>query len=226
MRLLGQLPESDWDNLTVQELKDKYGTIRKQYKTVLLGLSYGMGTQKLAEKGKMSYVRAEKVVNDVKRILSASTRYKEMLNCIPSRVKAFSNPDGFICAYDENAKFTSTTNWPFQSGGGYILRILLHRLLNECKSANVLGCIHDAVFFEVDEGDNDTINKVRQIMQDVVSEALNEKEHMIKVGKEDIIKHGEIWCADEDEENPKNKKQFVELLNYGIKDEKSDEKIK
>ena len=179
-----------------------------------------MGTQKLAEKGKMGYARAEKVVNDVKRILSASTRYKEMLNCIPCRVKAFSNPDGFICAYDENAKFTSTTNWPFQSGGGYILRVLLHRLLTECKSANVLASVHDAVLFEVDEGDYDTINKVRQIMQDVVSDVLNEKERTIKVGKPDIIKHGDIWCADEDENNPKNKKQFIELLNYEIKDEK------
>ena len=220
VRMLGQLPESDWNNLSTDELKEKYKPIRRQYKTVLLGLSYGMGTQKLAEKGKMSYARAEKVVNDVKRILSASTRYKEMLNCIPGRVKAFSNPDGFICAYDENAKFTSTTNWPFQSGGGYILRVLLHRLLTECKSANVLASVHDAVFFEVDEGDYDTINKVRQIMQDVVSDVLNEKEHTIKVGKPDIIKHGDIWCADEDESNPKNKKQFIELLNYEIKDEK------
>lgn len=222
VRMLGQLPENDWNNLTVQELKDKYGTIRKQYKTVLLGLSYGMGTQKLAEKGKMSLTRAEKVVNDVKRILSASTRYKEMLNCIPSRVKAFSNPDGFICAYDENAKFTSITNWPFQSGGTFILRELLHRLLNE--NINVLATIHDAIFVEVDEGDYDTINKARQIMQDVVSDVLNEKEHTIKVGRPDIIKHGDIWCADEDEKDPKNKKQFIELLNYEIKNEKSDEK--
>ena len=224
VKMLGQIPDDDWNNLTTDELKDKYGTVRKQYKTVLLGLSYGMGTQKLAEKGKMSYTRAEKVVNDVKRILSASTRYKEMLNCIPSRVKAFSNPDGFICAYDENAKFTSAANWPFQSGGAYILRVLLHRLLTECKSASVIACIHDAVVVEVDEGDYDTINKVRQIMQDVVSDVLNEKEHTIRVGKPDIIEPGDIWCADEDDENPKNKKQFVELLNYEIKNEKSDEK--
>ena len=134
---------------------------------------------------------------------------------MPSRVKAFSNPDGFICEYDETeAKYTSVTNWPFQSGGGYILRVLLHRLLTECKSANVLATIHDAIFVEVDEGDYDTINKVRQIMQDVVSDVLNEKEHKIKVGKPDIIKHGEIWCADDDEKDHKNKKQFIELLNY------------
>ena len=86
--------------------------------------------------------------------------------------------------------------------------------MTECKSASVLASVHDAVFFEVDEGDYDTINKVRQIMQDVVSDVLNEKERTIKVGKPDIIKHGDIWCADEDEKDPKNKKQFIELLNY------------
>ena len=211
----GQISDDDWDNLSTEELKDKYGTIRRPYKTVLLGLSYGMGVAKLAEKSKMSYSKAEEIVNDVKRILSASNEYKERLGAMPDCVKAFSNPDGFTCEYDETeAKYTSVTNWPFQSGGGYILRVLLHRLLTECKSASVLACIHDAVFFEVDEGDYDTINKVRQIMQDVVSEVLKEKEHTIKVGRPDIIKHGDIWCADEDENDPKNKKQFIELLNY------------
>ena len=223
----GQIPDDDWNSLSTDELKDKYGAIRRPYKTVLLGLSYGMGVAKLAEKSKMSYSKAEEIVNDVKRILSASNEYKERLGAMPYCVKAFSNPDGFICEYDETeAKYTSVTNWPFQSGGAYILRVLLHRLLTECKSANVLATIHDAIFVEVDEGDYDTINKVRQIMQDVVSEVLKEKEHKIKVGKPDIIKHGDIWCADDDENDPKNKKQFIELLNYEIKDEKSDEKVK
>lgn len=218
----GQIPDDDWDNLSTEELKDKYGMIRRPYKTVLLGLSYGMGVAKLAEKSKMSYSKAEEIVNDVKRILSASNEYKERLGAMPYCVKAFSNPDGFICEYDETeAKYTSVTNWPFQSGGAYILRVLLHRLLTECKSANVLASIHDAIFVEIDEGDYDTINKVRQIMQDVVSELLHDNEHKIKVGKPDIIKHGDIWCADEDENDPKNKKQFIELLNY--KNDKSDE---
>ena len=215
VKMLGRIPDNDWNNLSAKELKNKYSTIRKQYKTVLLGLSYGMGTQKLAESGKMSVAKAEKTVNDVKRILKTSTRYKEQLEYVTRGAKAFSNPDGFICEYNPaTAKHTSTTNWPFQSGGGYILRVLLHRLLTECKSVNVLATIHDAIFFEVDEGDNDTISKVQQIMQDVVSELLHDNEHTIKVGKPDIIEHGDIWCADDDEDDPKNKKQFIELLNY------------
>ena len=215
VKMLGRIPDDDWNNLSAKELKNKYNVIRKQYKTVLLGLSYGMGTQKLAESGKMSVAKAEKTVNDVKRILKTSTRYKEQLEYVTRCAKAFSNPDGFICEYNPaTAKHTSTTNWPFQSGGGYILRVLLHRLLTECKSANVLATIHDAIFFEVDEGDNDTISKVQQIMQDVVSELLRDNEHKIKVGKPDIIEHGDIWCADDDEDDPKNKKQFIELLNY------------
>ena len=217
VKMLGQIPDDDWNNLSTDELKDKYGTIRKQYKTVLLGLSYGMGTQKLAEKGKMSLMRAEKTVNDVKRILKASTLYKERLEFAASKAKAFSNPDGFICEYNPaTAKHTSFANFPFQSGGGYILRVLLHRLLKE--NIDVCATIHDAVFFEVDDGDYDTINKVRQIMQDVVSDVLNEKEHTIRVGKPDIIKHGDIWCGED--KNGALKKQFIELLNYEIKDEK------
>lgn len=222
VKMLGRIPDDDWNNLSAKELKNKYNVIRKQYKTVLLGLSYGMGTQKLAESGKMSVAKAEKTVNDVKRILKASTKYKDNIENLARGAKAFSNPDGFLCEYNPaTAKSTSITNWPFQSGGGYILRVLLHRLLTECKSVNALASVHDAIFFEVDEGDNDTISKVQQIMQDVVSELLHDNEHKIKVGKPDIIKHGDIWCADEDEKDPKNKKQFIELLNY--KNDKSDE---
>ena len=217
-RLLGHIPLEDWNNLTASELKEKYNTIRKQYKTVLLGLSYGMGVSKLAEKGKMSISRAERVVNDVKRILKASTMYKDRIEFKAKQARAFSNPDGFICEYNATtAKSTSVINWSFQSGGGYILRMLLHRILTECKSANVLATIHDAVFIEVDEGDYDTINQVQRVMREVVRDALNEKEHTIRVGSPEIIKHGEIWTPDDG----KYTQQFVDLLNYEAKSEKS-----
>ena len=55
---------------------------------------------------------------------------------------------------------------------------------------------------------------MQQITQDVVSELLHDNEHKIKVGNPVIIEHGDIWCADDDEDDPKNKKQFIELLNY------------
>ena len=73
------------------------------------------------------------------------------------------------------------------------------------------------MFFEVDEGDFETIEKVSKIMQDVVNELLYETNYKIKVGEPDIIKHGELWLVDKG----KYIKQFNDLLNYNTIGERS-----
>ena len=70
--------------------------------------------------------------------------------------------------------------------------------------------MHDAVFFEVDEGDYDTIRQVSDAMKDIADKVLNApKGWTIKVGSPDIIKHGEIWTPEHSFDS-----QFEELLNF------------
>jgi hypothetical protein len=77
--------------------------------------------------------------------------------------------------------------------------------------ATILATIHDAIFFQVNEGDYATIEKISNMMKDAANKILNATNGWsIKVGSPDIIKNGDIWCADSDIFVD----QFKELLNF------------
>ena len=215
MRLV---PDDDWNNLPKAELKEKYHEVRSSIKSLVLGLSYGMGAKKLSQRLGLTLIQAECYVEQVNRILGKSTKYKGLLRNRIQRCKAFSLPDGFICKGAEHFTDNNTTtiiNFPFQSGGGMILRVLVHFLTKAIKEgtvkAKVLATIHDAVVFLVDEGDYDTINHISEIMRTSANKVLAAPSGWsIKVGDPSIIKHGNIWCADDEQ----FVEQFKELLNF------------
>lgn len=211
------IPDDDWNNLPKNELKDKYHDVRTSIKSLILGLSYGMGPKKLAQRLSIPLMKAQAYTEKINGILNCSTQYKHRLQRKVNNCKAFTLPDGFICqcadkVADNNA--TTIINWPFQSGGGMILRSLVHNLrklvdAHELK-ANIVCTIHDALFFEVAEGDYETINKVSNLMKEVANRVLLAPEGWsIKVGTPEIIKKGDIWTPD----NAFNS-QFEELLNF------------
>lgn len=219
MRLV---PDDDWNNLPKAELKEKYHEVRSSIKSLVLGLSYGMGAKKLSQRLGLPMSKAEHYVEQVNQILGKSTSYKGRLRQALNARRAFSLPDGFICkgadkVVDNNA--TTIINFPFQSGGGMILRVLIHFLTQAIKEgkvkAKILATIHDAIFFEVDENDLQTIQQVSDLMKDIANRVLNApQDWTIKVGNPSIIKHGDIWCADDD----KYVEQFKQLLSYKAAD--------
>ena len=209
MRLV---PDDDWNSLSKDELKDKYEDVRSRIKGLILGLSYGMGSSKLSKRLGIDIITAERYTAMFKNILHKSTKYKSQLSDIADSCNAFSLPDGFICKTDKyNNNHTTIGNWPFQSSGGAILRVLVKKLYTEGLLDRVRATIHDAIFFEVNEGDYATIEKIANIMKESANKVLNAPEDWtIKVGKPDIIKNGDIWCADKDTYVD----QFKELLNF------------
>ena len=214
MRLV---PDDDWNNLPKAELKEKYHEVRSSIKSLVLGLSYGMGAKKLSQRLGLTMAQAECYVEQVNRILGKSTKYKGLLRDRIQRCKSFSLPDGFICkgadkVVDNNA--TTIINFPFQSGGGMILRVLVHFLTKAIKEgkvkAKILATIHDAIFFEVDENDLQTIQQVSEMMREMANKVLAAPEGWsIKVGSPEIIKQGEVWTPDHNFDA-----QFKDLLNF------------
>lgn len=211
------IPDDDWNNLPKNELKDKYHDVRTSIKSLILGLSYGMGPKKLAQRLSIPLMKAQAYTEKINGILNCSTQYKHRLQRKVNSCKAFTLPDGFICqCADKAANNNATTiiNWPFQSGGGMILRSLVHNLrklvdAHELK-ANIVCTIHDALFFEVAEGDYETINQVSNLMKEVANRVLLAPEGWsIKVGSPEIIKRGDIWTPD-----MAFNSQFEELLNF------------
>lgn len=214
MRLV---PDDDWNNLPKSELKEKYGDVRKRIKSLVLGLSYGMGPKKLAQSLGIPFALAEHYVEQVSRILRESSAYKSTLQNKLTKRNGFSLPDGFICKgaekyVDNNA--TTIINFPFQSGGGMILRVLVKRLMKRIREGNlnakIVATIHDAIFFEVDEGDSDTIQQVSEAMRITANDVLGApKGWSIKVGSPEIVENGKVWTPE-----GQFNSQFEDLLNF------------
>ena len=214
---MGMIPSTDWDNLSTDELKEKYKPVRSMIKPMVLGMSYGMGHRKLSETLGITLDCAKRYLNAINNTIHKSYEYKQNIPEFAARYssKAFSTLDGFICKYNAiDANHTTITNFPFQSGGSMILKYLVHNLMTECRNGNlnatILATIHDAIFFEVDENDYDAINKISDIMKTAANKVLNApKGWTIKVGAPEIVKHGEIWTPEHSFDS-----QFEELLNF------------
>lgn len=215
---MGMINHKDWETLSASELKEKYKSVRSIIKPMILGMSYGMGPNKLATRLGIPIEKARAYLTAIKKTIHRSTTYKQGIQDFAAKYssKAFSTLDGFICKYDAiNANHTTITNWPFQSGGSMILKYLVHNLMTEYRNGNlnatILATIHDAIFFEVNEGDYDAINKIADIMKDAANKILSApKGWTIKVGAPDIIKNRDIWCTD----NEQYVEQFKELLDF------------
>lgn len=223
---MGMVNDNDWNTMSVEELKDKYKQVRSMIKPMILGLSYGMGAEKLSESIKISVARAKYYRDMINKTIQKTTNYKsglkEFMDNRSSR--ALSLPDGFVCQYNPNdVNSTTLTNWPFQSSGSMILRHLVKTIMKAIRSneldIKMVATIHDAIAFECNENDYETIDKVRQMMIDCANYILSAKkcrDWSIKVGEPEIIKHNDIWASGD----KAKAEQFESWLNYEIKDEK------
>lgn len=214
------IPEADWKALDVAELKAKYHDVRKRVKSLVLGLSYGMGKAKLADSLGITEIEAENYVRNFRNVIHTSTSYKELLTTRLGRCNAFSLPDGFVCGSAQNRRENSGTtigNWPFQSAGGMILRVVVKELCRMIRSGELCGVrlvatVHDAIFFECREGDMEAIDKVSRTMQDLANRTLCAPDGWtIRVGEPEIIRHGEVWTPEHAFDD-----QAMELLNYSV----------
>lgn len=214
---MGLIPQSDYDALSLDELKTQYHDVRKRVKSLVLGLSYGMGKLKLSSKLGISEALAERYVTQFKTVIHKSTSYKELLAPRLNHSGAFSLPDGFVCRAAKNRLDNSGTtigNFPFQSAGGMILRVvvreLYRRIRGEGLPVRLVATIHDALFFEVAEGDTDTIDTVAQVMREYANKTLAAPEGWsIRVGEPEIIRHGQLWTPEHLYDA-----DALELLNY------------
>ena len=213
--LLGMIPKGDFDALPTDELKHRYKAARSLVKPMILGLTYGMGADKLSHVLGVSEQRAKGWVREIKGIIGVTTVYKTRLNdAIQGQqygYKGVCTPDGAICYVNPRSyKTTTLINYPFQSAGGYILRHLVDRLEHSDIRMRLLATIHDAIFFEVDEGDYEAIGAVKKLMVETANFVMRAPEGWtIKVGEPEIIRHGEIWTPEHAFDA-----QFKHLLDY------------
>ena len=199
--LTGMIPRSDFDSMSKDDLKTKYKKQRDLLKTFTLAIGYGAGNKTLAGKTGLPLSEVEKFRKNYDKAFSRTMYVRnELKNRMESgRLKCLWLANG-LCAtlnrHKVKTSFNAPLNFPIQGTGSVILAKVARDF--EREGIRTIATIHDAVVFEVDEGDMETIKKARDLMKNAADYVLNvqEGEEGMKVGEPEIIKHGEIWTPE------------------------------
>ena len=213
--LTGMIPRSDFDSMSKDDLKTKYKKQRDLLKTFTLAIGYGAGNKTLAGKTGLPLSEVEKFRKNYDKAFSRTMYVRnELKNRMESgRLKCLWLANGLCATLNRHkikTSFNAPLNYPIQGTGSVILAKVARDF--EREGIRTIATIHDAVVFEVDEGDMDTIHKAREMMKDAADYVLNvqEGEEGMKVGEPEIIKHGEIWTPEHAFDE-----QAREILNAG-----------
>lgn len=213
--LTGMIPRSDFDSMSKDDLKAKYKKQRDLLKTFTLAIGYGAGNKTLAGKTGLPLPEVEKFRKNYDKAFSRTMYVRDELKwrMESGKLKCLWLANG-LCAtlnrHKVKTSFNAPLNYPIQGTGS----VILAKVARDFERAGIrtIATIHDAVVFEVDEGDMDTIHKARTLMKEAADYVLNvqEGEEGMKVGEPEIIKHGEIWTPEHAFDD-----QAREILNAG-----------
>ena len=213
--LTGMIPRSDFDSMSKDALKAKYKRERDLLKTFTLAIGYGAGNKTLVGKTGLPLSEVEKFRRNYDKAFSRTMFVRDELKkrMESGRLKCLWLANG-LCAtlnrHKVKTSYNAPLNYPIQGTGSVILAKVVRDF--ERTGIRTIATIHDAVVFEVDEGDMETINKARTLMKDAADYVLNvqEGEEGMKVGEPEIIKNGEIWTPEHAFDD-----QAMEILEAG-----------
>lgn len=199
--LTGMIPRADFEALPVSELKHKYKRQRDLLKTFTLAIGYGAGNRTLAGKTGLSLSEVEKFRRAYDKAFSRTMYVRSELKkrMEVGELKCLWLANGLCSTLNRHkvkTSYNAPLNYPIQGMGSAILAKVARDF--EREGIRTIATIHDAVVFEVDEGDMETIQKARNMMKNAADYVLNvqEGEEGMKVGEPEIIKHGEIWTPE------------------------------
>lgn len=199
--LTGMIPREDFDSMSKDDLKTKYKKQRDLLKTFTLAIGYGAGNKTLAGKTGLPLPEVEKFRKNYDKAFSRTMYVRnELKNRMESgRLKCLWLANGLCATLNRHkikTSYNAPLNYPIQGTGSVILAKVARDF--EREGIRTIATIHDAVVFEVDEGDMETIYKARDLMKDAADYVLNvqEGEEGMKVGEPEIIKHGEVWTPE------------------------------
>lgn len=199
--LTGMIPREDFDSMSKDDLKTKYKKQRDLLKTFTLAIGYGAGNKTLAGKTGLPLSEVEKFRKNYDKAFSRTMFVRgELKRRMESgRLKCLWLANG-LCAtlnrHKVKTSYNAPLNYPIQGTGSAILARVARDF--EREGIRTIATIHDAVVFEVNEGDTETIYKARNLMKNAADYVLNVQDGSggMKVGEPEIIKHGEIWTPE------------------------------
>ena len=199
--LTGMIPREDFDSMSKDDLKTKYKKQRDLLKTFTLAIGYGAGNKTLAGKTGLPLSEVEKFRKNYDKAFSRTMFVRDELKrrMESGRLKCLWLANGLCTTLNRHkikTSYNAPLNYPIQGTGSVILAKVARDF--EREGIRTIATIHDAVVFEVDEGDMETIKKARDLMKNAADYVLNvqEGEEGMKVGEPEIIKHGEVWTPE------------------------------
>lgn len=199
--LTGMIPREDFDSMSKDDLKTKYKKQRDLLKTFTLAIGYGAGNKTLAGKTGLPLPEVEKFRKNYDKAFSRTMFVRDELKrrMESGRLKCLWLANGLCATLNRHkikTSYNAPLNYPIQGTGSAILARVARDF--EREGIRTIATIHDAVVFEVDEGDMETIYKARDLMKNAADYVLNVQDGGggMKVGEPEIIKHGEIWTPE------------------------------
>ena len=198
--------------LSVPEIKElghtdnEVAMVRQSLKGVVLGLSYGAGPQTIATNTGLPLKKVEYLVDQYRKTYSTYYNWREKVWSKHLRKGAplTHHYNGWYLGKDNDNKL-STQNWPVQSTGSALLHRALELVLRE--NVEVINCLHDAVYYLVDDDDDTTVPMVEKLMLDASREVLGCDG--MKIESESWA-HGERVITGKGYENWQRYKKYIE----------------
>lgn len=199
----GEIPDDDWNKLSPDELKDKYRKLRKPFKGVILGSSYGLGARKLASRENISIEHAKERLALIDATMEASSRFKHQIYTACDDFDYIGTDDFALARLPlrKDGIYTIMKNFSFQSMGATILHWIVRELYNNPDKYNVkvISTVHDALWFECKKGDFKAIKSIEILMKDYA----NHYSHApagwsIKIGEPEIVEKGDWFVGDKE----------------------------
>lgn len=209
---LGLITREQYEEMPGQDSawKLKYEKVRKPIKTFTLAWSYGGGYRHLARLVGISEGKSKSWVENLNfKVFRNAYRWKQrivqMTDPTHGKLHGLCFPDGFVSRSirykgEECKSDTVKMNFPFQGFGAFLMREIVKKCHEQKLPA--IATIHDAVMFEVDEGDTDTVNRCLEVMEGTAREWLGSD--LLKCGSPVYWKHHSLSdIVDADLRNPK-----------------------
>lgn len=147
--------------------KVTHAGVRKLFKSCVLGVQYGLGSESLGLKIGKTTPYARELLGHHKRVFKNYWKFKEMIwtqACLMKQIETCFKW-GMRVTGSSKKEMLTVQNFPIQATGAEILRVACI-LLSE-NNIKIVAPVHDAVMIEVEEINADTeIEKAKKLMED------------------------------------------------------------
>jgi len=151
--------------------KQTHEAVRDLFKTVVLGIGYGMGAETLACRIRQPPVYAQRMIRQHQDTYGQFWRWAEAAQSYATAVGSIRSRFGWCLRVTPDTRPLTLRNFPMQANGAEILRLALIRMTE--ADIRVCATVHDAVLIEAPLPElADTVRLAQRLMAEAGADVL------------------------------------------------------